>query len=153
MDANRFYLRIKSRRKWLLKKTYTNFYITQTYRTLVNQSSFLNNPEVKSVWNVYLTVRRNLEELKQIALAIEDSENKIKQKYATDEKSEIDGDVRKVKKEYESEYLNEMTEISLQTTEVELRSIKESDLEKFFSLNEGLITSVETNILFEMMEV
>jgi hypothetical protein len=136
-----------------LKKTYTNFYIIQTYRTLVSQSSFLNNPEVKSVWNVYLTVRRNLEELKQIALVIEDSENKIKQKYATDEKSEVDGDVRKVKKEYESAYLNEMTEISLQTTEVELRPIKESDLEKFFSLNEGLITSVETNILFEMMEV
>ncbi len=136
-----------------MKKTYTNFYIAQTYRTLVSQSSFLNNPEVKSVWNVYLTVRRNLEELKHVALVIEDSENKIKQKYATDEKSEIDGDVRKVKKEYESEYLNEMTEISLQATEVELRPIKESDLEKFFSLNEGLITSVETNILFEMMEV
>ena len=45
-----------------------------------------------------------------------------------------------------------MTEIGLQTTEVELRPIKEFDLEKFFSLNEGLITSVETNILFEMME-
>lgn len=135
-----------------MKKTYTNFDIKQTYRTLINQGSFLNNQEVKSVWGVYLSVRRNLEELKQIVSVIEESENKIKLTYATDEKSEVDGDVRKVRKEYESAYLNEMTEISLQTTEVELRPIKESDLEKFFSLNEGLVTSVETNILFEMME-
>lgn len=135
-----------------MKKTYTNFDIKQTYRTLINQGSFLNNQEVKSVWGVYLSVRRNLEELKQIVSVIEESENKIKLTYATDEKSEVDGDVRKVRKEYESAYLNEMTEISLQTTEVELRPIKESDLEKFFSINEGLITSVETNILFEMME-
>lgn len=135
-----------------MKKIYTNFDIKQTYRTLINQGSFLNNQEVKSVWGVYLSVRRNLEELKQIVSVIEESENKIKLTYATDEKSEVDGDVRKVRKEYESAYLNEMTEISLQTTEVELRPIKESDLEKFFSLNEGLITSVETNILFEMME-
>lgn len=138
--------------KRILKKTYTNFDIKQTYRTLISQGSFLNNQEVKSVWGVYLSVRRNLEELKQIVSVIEESENKIKLNYATDEKSEVDGDVRKVKKEYESAYLNEMTEIGLQTTEVELRPIKESDLEKFFSLNEGLITSVETNILFEMME-
>ena len=138
--------------KRILKKTYTNFDIKQTYRTLINQGSFLNNQEVKSVWGVYLSVRRNLEELKQIVSVIEESENKIKLTYATDEKSEVDGDVRKVRKEYESAYLNEMTEISLQTTEVELRPIKESDLEKFFSINEGLITSVETNILFEMME-
>lgn len=135
-----------------MKKTYTNFDIKQTYRTLINQGSFLNNQEVKSVWGVYLSVRRNLEELKQIVSVIEESENKIKLTYATDEKSEVDGDVRKVRKEYESAYLNEMTEISLQTTEVEFRPIKESDLEKFFSINEGLITSVETNILFEMME-
>lgn len=135
-----------------MKKTYTNFDIKQTYRTLISQGSFLNNQEVKSVWGVYLSVRRNLEELKQIVSVIEESENKIKLNYATDKKSEVDGDVRKVRKEYESAYLNEMTEISLQTTEVELRSIKESDLEKFFSINEGLITSVETNILFEMME-
>lgn len=135
-----------------MKKTYTNFDIKQTYRTLINQGSFLNNQEVKSVWGVYLSVRRNLEELKQIVSVIEESENKIKLTYATDEKSEVDGDVRKVRKEYESAYLNEMTEISLQTTEVEFRPIKESDLEKFFSLNEGLVTSVETNILFEMME-
>lgn len=135
-----------------MKKTYTNFDIKQTYRTLINQGSFLNNQEVKSVWGVYLSVRRNLEELKQIVSVIEESENKIKLTYATDEKSEVDGDVRKVRKKYESAYLNEMTEISLQTTEVELRPIKESDLEKFFSINEGLITSVETNILFEMME-
>lgn len=135
-----------------MKKTYTNFDIKQTYRTLINQGSFLNNQEVKSVWGVYLSVRRNLEELKQIVSVIEESENKIKLTYATDERSEVDGDVRKVRKEYESAYLNEMTEISLQTTEVELRPIKESDLEKFFSINEGLITSVETNILFEMME-
>lgn len=135
-----------------MKKTYTNFDIKQTYRTLINQGSFLNNQEVKSVWGVYLSVRRNLEELKQIVSVIEESENKIKLTYATDEKSEVDGDVRKVRKEYESAYLNEMTEVSLQTTEVELRPIKESDLEKFFSINEGLITSVETNILFEMME-
>lgn len=135
-----------------MKKTYTNFDIKQTYRTLISQGSFLNNQKVKSVWGVYLSVRRNLEELKQIVSVIEESENKIKLNYATDEKSEVDGDVRKVKKEYESAYLNEMTEIGLQTTEVELRPIKESDLEKFFSLNEGLITSVETNILFEMME-
>lgn len=135
-----------------MKKTYTNFDIKQTYRTLISQGSFLNNQEVKSVWGVYLSVRRNLEELKQIVSVIEESENKIKLNYATDEKSEVDGDVRKVRKEYESAYLNEMTEISLQTTEVELRPIKESDLEKFFSINEGLITSVETNILFEMME-
>ena len=138
--------------KRILKKTYTNFDIKQTYRTLINQGSFLNNQEVKSVWGVYLSVRRNLEELKQIVSVIEESENKIKLTYATDEKSEVDGDVRKVRKEYESAYLNEMTEISLQTTEVEFRPIKESDLEKFFSINEGLITSVETNILFEMME-
>lgn len=135
-----------------MKKTYTNFDIKQTYRTLISQGSFLNNQEVKSVWGLYLSVRRNLEELKQIVSVIEESENKIKLTYATDEKSEVDGDVRKVRKEYESAYLNEMTEISLQTTEVELRPIKESDLEKFFSINEGLITSVETNILFEMME-
>lgn len=135
-----------------MKKTYTNFDIKQTYRTLISHGSFLNNQEVKSVWGVYLSVRRNLEELKQIVSVIEESENKIKLNYATDEKSEVDGDVRKVRKEYESAYLNEMTEISLQTTEVELRPIKESDLEKFFSINEGLITSVETNILFEMME-
>lgn len=135
-----------------MKKTYTNFDIKQTYRTLINQGSFLNNQEVKSVWGVYLSVRRNLEELKQIVSVIEESENKIKLTYATDEKSEVDGDVRKVRKEYESAYLNEMTEITLQTTEVEFRPIKESDLEKFFSINEGLITSVETNILFEMME-
>ena len=136
-------------RKRILKKTYTNFDIKQTYRTLISQGSFLNNQEV---WGVYLSVRRNLEELKQIVSVIEESENKIRLTYATDEKSEVDGDVRKVRKEYESAYLNEMTEISLQTTEVELRPIKESDLEKFFSINEGLITSVETNILFEMME-
>lgn len=135
-----------------MKKTYTNFDIKQTYRTLINQGSFLNNQEVKSVWGVYLSVRRNLEELKQIVSVIEESENKIKLTYATDEKSEVDGDVRKVRKEYESSYLNEMTEIGLQMTEVEFRPIKESDLEKFFSLNEGLVTSVETNILFEMME-
>lgn len=135
-----------------MKKTYTNFDIKQTYRTLISQGSFLNNQKVKSVWGVYLSVRRNLEELKQIVSVIEESENKIKLNYATDEKSEVDGDVRKVRKEYESAYLNEMTEISLQTTEVEFRPIKESDLEKFFSINEGLITSVETNILFEMME-
>lgn len=135
-----------------MKKTYTNFDIKQTYRTLINQGSFLNNQEVKSVWGVYLSVRRNLEELKQIVSVIEESENKIKLTYATDEKSEVDGDVRKVRKEYESSYLNEMTEIGLQMTEVEFRPIKESDLEKFFSINEGLITSVETNILFEMME-
>lgn len=138
--------------KRILKKTYTNFDIKQTYRTLISQGSFFNNQEVKSVWGVYLSVRRNLEELKQIVSVIEESENKIKLTYATDEKSEVDGDVRKVRKEYESAYLNEMTEISLQTTEVEFRPIKESDLEKFFSINEGLITSVETNILFEMME-
>ena len=138
--------------KRILKKTYTNFDIKQTYRTLISQGSFLNNQEVKSVWGVYLSVRRNLEELKQIVSVIEESENKIKLTYATDEKSEVDGDVRKVRKEYESAYLNEMTEISLQTTEVEFRPIKESDLEKFFYINEGLITSVETNILFEMME-
>lgn len=138
--------------KRILKKTYTNFDIKQTYRTLISQGSFLNNQEVKSVWGVYLSVRRNLEELKQIVSVIEESENKIKLTYATDEKSEVDGDVRKVRKEYESAYLNEMTEIGLQMTEVEFRPIKESDLEKFFSLNEGLVTSVEANILFEMME-
>lgn len=57
-------------------------------------------------------MRRNLEELKQIISVIEESENKIKLTYATDEKSEVDGDVRKVRKEYESS-LNEMTEIGL----------------------------------------
>lgn len=100
-------------RKRILKKTYTNFDIKQTYRTLISQGSFLNNQEVKSVWGVYLSVRRNLEELKQIISVIEESENKIKLTYATDEKSEVDGDVRKARKEYESSYLNEMTEIGL----------------------------------------
>ena len=89
--------------KGFWKKTYTNFDIKQTYRTLISQGSFLNNQEVKSVWGVYLSVRRNLEELKQIISVIEESENKIKLTYATDEKSEVDGDVRKARKELRKE--------------------------------------------------
>ncbi len=48
-------------------------------------------------------MRRNLEELKQIISVIEESENKIKLTYATDEKSEVDGDVRKARKELRKE--------------------------------------------------
>ena len=136
-----------------LIKKYVNYEIVQMYRTLVNQSSFLNSKNIKSVWGVHLPVKKNLDKISQVVSAIEDVENLIKTKYSADEFSEEYDGGRKIKKQYEKQYLDDITEINVQESEIDFTPIKESDLSKFMELNEGIITSAEANILYEMMEV
>lgn len=100
-----------------------------------------------------MPVKKNLDKISQVVSAIEDVENLIKTKYSADEFSEEYDGGRKIKKQYEKQYLDDITEINVQESEIDFTPIKESDLSKFMELNEGIITSAEANILYEMMEV
>lgn len=133
-------------------KKYRNYEIVQMYKTLADQSSFLNSKNIKSVWGVHLPVKKNLDKILQVVSIIEDVENSIKVKYSSDEFSEQYDDGRKIKKQYEKQYLDDITEVNVQESEIDFTPIKENDLGKFMELNEGEITSAETNILCEMME-
>ena len=72
--------------------------------------------------------RVNIDKLFAAKKLIDDAIREINERYADDEHSVKDGDARKVKPEYMTEFMTEQNEIMVQETEVDVRKVKLGDL-------------------------